>query len=219
MKMLLLGFLLSLFMVVAPNSAWALYEFNVDYGQLGYESVLGQGTYLTDFLVTSNDVELDYDKASYCVDLYNQITKGTFWGIFLPLSTVVPQTVSNTYYDAANLLNYYGQPYDWDHDVNEEKLQLSIWETLYETHSNTYSIASGDFYTGGTSVNFNIPVQDVTGYKILQFTDSEGNYIDKQRMIVKTSNPVPEPTSLLLFGTGMMALGGIARKKMKRTDK
>jgi hypothetical protein len=37
-----------------------------------------------------------------------------------------------------------------------------------------------------------------------------------QDFIVSTPNPVPEPASMMLFGTGCVVFGGYLRRKIKK---
>ncbi len=222
MKRILVGSLIALVAVLVSTVAMAsVYNFYVTYSSLGtvnidYSGYSGNTAYVTDFSVTSGDVSIDASKAVYCVDLLDEISPGSYYGILLPLSTAVPQT-GNSYLAAAALLEQYGQAYDSDNDSDEERLQLAIWETLYENQNNAYDLGSGDFKSTshsfyGTADGLNLAGQDVSAYRVLRFTDEEGNPLGKQDLLVKV-NSVPVPGAIWLLGSGLLGLVGIGRRR------
>jgi hypothetical protein len=217
-RLFILGFL-----VVTPSLALAS-TFTIGYGTLGSASISDNGgtSYrsenITDFSVTSNDplIHIDTSKAAYCVDLYHTIGKLEYDGKMVPLTV--------NYFDAAKLLNHYGKPYDDDNDNDnsEELLQLSIWETLYETNG-TYSLIGGNFKSASGDNTYLDTLSnlggDIDSYYVLRLYDmghlGEGAY-QQQDLLVKVSSggpPVPIPGAIWLLGSGLLGLVGIRRHK------
>ncbi len=198
-----------------------VYQFNVNYGRVGTADVdYAAGGYgdnklvhITDFKVTSSQISLDYSKAAYCVDIYDSIGKGTYYGVLLDINTAVSDPAGNPrdYVAAATLLEQYGFAYDSDNDSLEEQLQLSIWETLYERTA-TFSLASGEFSSDDYSFLTLGTDYDISNYKVLHFTDANGNFLDKQDLLVKV-NSVPIPGAAWLLGSGLFGLIGIRRRR------
>ena len=199
----------------------AVYQFNVDYGAIGSADVdYSVGGYddnkkanLTDFNVTSTQISLDNGRAAYCVDIYDHISKGPYYGVLLDIYTPVSDPAGNprNYFYAATLLEQYGSAYDTDNDNLEEQLQLSIWETLYEQTA-SYSLASGEFSSDDYSFLTLGTGYDVSKYRVLRFTDENGNPLGKQDLLVKV-NSVPIPGAFWLLGSGMLGLVGVRRRR------
>jgi hypothetical protein len=219
-KAIVTTLILSVLLFFAATAMASVYRFDVSYGSLGtvnvsYGSSYNGTAYTTDFNVTSSDVSLDPSKAAYCVDLFDDIGPGTYYGMLLPLTTLVPGT-GNTYLSAAALLEQYGEAYDADNDSQEERLQLAIWETLYENSSNPYDLGNGDFTSTSysfynTADGLDIAGQDISAYRVLRFTDADGNPLGKQDLLVKV-NSVPVPGAIWLLGSGFLGLVCIRRR-------
>ena len=219
-RILISGLIVVVVVLVSAVAMASVYRFDVDYSSLGkvnidYSEYHGETAYVTDFNVTSSDVSLDASKAAYCVDLLDDISPGSYYGILLPLTTLVPQT-RNSYLAAAALLEQYGQAYDSDNDQYEERLQLAIWETLYEKQGNAYDLGSGDFTSDsysfyGAADALDLSGQDVSAYRVLRFTDADGNSLGKQDLLIKV-NSVPVPGAIWLLGSGLLGLVCIRRR-------
>ncbi|MBN2231794.1 MAG: VPLPA-CTERM sorting domain-containing protein, partial [Deltaproteobacteria bacterium] len=118
------------------------------------------------------------------------------------------------YTDAARLVASHGLSYDWDNDNAEEKLQASIWETLYETGSG-YDLTAGSFrayddQSGDMTFLTLNTGNDLSAYRVLQFTDVAGHFLDKQELLVKTV--VPVPGAVWLLGSGLAGLVAVRRR-------
>jgi probable HAF family extracellular repeat protein len=81
-------------------------------------------------------------------------------------------------------------------------------------------------YSGGTMYDLNTLISPLSGWT-LTYADGIndqgqiigfGLYDGSTRSFLLTPNAVPEPISMIFFGTGLVAVGGyVARRKMLRT--
>jgi hypothetical protein len=159
------------------------------------------------------------DVLAYCVDIYHWAA----WSEDVTITTTdvlgtgVPVNVdANAGQKAAYLYktNQLGQTLDAAHSA---ALQVAIWEVLYDTASP--NLNRGDFvlkygvndavasYAKGYLSDLSANYAPTTG--ILFLAAQTGTI--QQSFIAMTA--VPEPTSLLLFGSGLLSLGVMAKRR------
>ena len=101
-------------------------------------------------------------------------------------------------------------------------LQIAVWEAIVDNHGN-YDLSGGNFKIWGGSEH---ALYDANSYLAKMPTSFDVDYLNsnyliavhssKQDLIVKVPGGVPEPSTLLLLGSGMLGAIAIKRKRTKK---
>lgn len=182
-------------------------------GEMRWQWMSGQPTGWDDFFYT------------YCVDvLHNetdpqQVTVGSI--------SAMPTVTLNGGAKAAWLFNTYADAVHASGDTHSAAgLQLAIWEVLYDNAAldGSFSLGSGSFFVGSapgaalTAGQGYLNGLTATG---LGYSSSTAAWLDAPGELNSvrggqdqiTHHPVPEPGSLMLFGSGCLALAARFRKR------
>ena len=109
--------------------------------------------------------------------------------------------------------------FKWDKITYVEQYKIRIMDpmgsgpleeyTIVNDGSDTYQFTyAGDLFSQNETLTFRIEAWDLDQEKNDQMTNRSVLFYDH--------NPVPEPTTMLLFGAGLVGLAGFGRKKFKK---
>ncbi len=149
---------------------------------------------------------------SWCVD----ILQNTYFGQSVNDYTLVSAA---TLFDAARATalgqlatQYLGSV---TNPTTSAAFQLAVWEIVYETGTNPFSLAGGNFRAfnnAGAIAQANTWLGGLSGTS----TYSTNVLKSGSRQDLLTFTPVPEPSMLALFGIGLAGLGLAKRKQAKK---
>ncbi len=223
--------------LLLQGNAWALPMAGDDkvklYDNPGHGTSLG-GTFKVDVL--GNSTEVDY--ISFCLERYETINVSTLKSSTIyEIDSVADYATNGGGLDRGAIWedneprDYVSEKTKWvfwnyiqgtldfssttDSNEKANAVQYAIWvleEEMKYGELNSY----GSLYTDLYNSWFPNSTKDysIDGIvKVLNLSDMNGKKAQSQ--LIGEAAPVPEPTTMLLFGTGLIGLAGMARRRQK----
>jgi hypothetical protein len=171
----------------------------------------------------SNQGNSPYTLSTFCVETQAHISPGSTYTIYDISSDVLKQgngtigklqrnTDALAYlFSTKQLSDYKGtteenaalQRLVWDYQKQDTSAVSYYNKTLYNLYKNQVEL----FLTGNTNTSFGSVILNIG---VLQ---ADRTYSDNQSQIWNPGTPVPEPSTLLLFGAGLLGLAVKFRRK------
>jgi hypothetical protein len=182
----------------------------------GFQQAAGGNFSPSSAVIGGNTVDFS---AVYCVDLTDNINDNTTYNntVFTTTGVVNGSTVHNAADIAWLILNT-----KVTNSTQAAGLQAAIWETEYG--NNFFLVTGGQIASDASQDITALDGATVSSSLVNQLdwitppTISEGKQtVDQQGLVGLVNDPppaVPEPATLSLFGTGILGLAGVVRRRL-----